>query len=82
MHRTEHKNRAITLVLGGQNHKAKRRLDVLIGVRVSNKTDLLDTKLYLQNFVVRWTSPLSALEGSPVPKAKRRLDVPMGFNVV
>ena len=32
-HRTEHKHRAITLVLGGQNHKAKRRLDVLIGVR-------------------------------------------------
>jgi hypothetical protein len=40
-------------------------LDEAIGVRVAKPTDLLDTKLYLQNFVVRWTSLLSALEGSP-----------------
>ena len=78
IYRTEHKHRAITLVLGGQNHKAKRRLDVLIGVWVAKPTDLLNTKLHLENFVVRWTSLLSALEGSPVPKAKRRLDEPIG----
>ena len=78
IYRTEHKHRAIKLVLGGQNHKAKRRLDVLIGVWVAKPTDLLNTKLHLENFVVRWTSLLSALEGSPVPKAKRRLDEPIG----
>jgi hypothetical protein len=58
---TDHEHCVNPLTFGGQKQRAKRRLDVLIGVRVEKPTDLLDTTLYRQNFVVRWTSLLSAL---------------------